>query len=141
MTKLEILFAIINIVAIVIIGIFQIKINHKLTKLEGVVAINAEPNGNKITIRNVGKVNLYLHKFETLGNNHSFKKPRLIALNSWYWIPFPNLSAFTSNESEFKLYLTDEFNKKYIFTGGIQKQDEETATIWSHKLEPIKWKI
>jgi len=141
MTNLELLFAILNLLAIGIIGFFQIKINYKLTELQGVVAINAEPNGNTIRIVNVGKVNLYIHKFETIGNNHTFEKPRLIALNSWYWIPLPDLSTLKNNGCEFKLYLTDEFNKKYIFIGGIEKQKGGIATIWSHKLEFKRWEI
>lgn len=141
MGTLEIIFAILNLLLIGVIGYFQIKINFKLTELESTTAINAEPNEKTIKLVNVGKVNLYLHKFETFGNNHTFKSPRMIALNSWYWIPSPDLTSLKGSECEFKLYLTNDFNKKYIFTGGMEKQSDGTATIWSNKLEPKNWEI
>lgn len=138
MTNFEIVFASLNLLLILVIGFFQIKINHRLTELEGVVAVNAEPNGDTIKIVNVGKVNLYLHKFEMFGNNHTFANARLIALNSWYWIPAPKIQEFPTAETEFKLYLTDESSKKYIFTGGICKAD---GSMWGYRLESKKWEI
>ncbi|MDD3144630.1 MAG: hypothetical protein PHV23_00805 [Candidatus Gracilibacteria bacterium] len=136
MSKIEIILAIFNLILIGVIGYFQIKINNNLHKLQKSVAINIEPNIDSLKLVNVGKINLYIHKFETYGNNHKFTKPRLIAIKSFYWIPAPDLSNFNDKESEIKVYIEDEFNEKYILTGFIVK---DLGSVYTTKLEKRKW--
>ncbi|TSC84728.1 MAG: hypothetical protein G01um101413_112 [Parcubacteria group bacterium Gr01-1014_13] len=104
-------------ISAIVIGAFQISINNRLKNLQDVVAIFAVPDDGAIQIHNVGKVNLYLHKFELPGKVHNFERPRLLPAgtgNSAYnWVPLPT-GLKDGEEFDFKLYLTDNFNNKWI---------------------------
>jgi len=136
-------------------GVWQIKINTRLKSLQDYVAIAAvpEPKEGKIKLLNTGKVNLYLWGFDMLGNNQRFQKPRLITAGTgdtaYYWIdPPPNIDKIGSfpYEFKFKLYLEDDFKKKWISEHGgqaekikIDGKDAVKIIIWSHKTYKKKW--
>ena len=108
------------------IGLKQNEINERLRTLQDYVAVTAVPDAsnNKIKLINTGRTNLYLWGFDMLGNNQRLKKPRLITAGTmeaaYYWIdpPQPPDSSKGKFEFEFKLYLTDEFNTKWISEHG-----------------------
>ena len=138
-----------------IFGVLQIKINLRLKSLQDYVAISAVPESkeSKIKLLNTGKVNLYLWGFDMPDNNQRLGKPRLITAGtgntSYYWIDPPsNLDKITSfpYDFEFRLYLEDDFGKKWISEHGgraerIKINNKETIkiTVWSHKTYKKKW--
>jgi|GEM_PF-904212 len=140
------------------IGLKQNEINNRLLKLQDYVAIAAvpNPNANVINLINTGKINLYLWGFDMPGNNQRLKKPRLISSgtndSAYYWVnPPPTLETITTTqEFDFKLYLTDEFNNKWISEHGgeaipsesIQNGKKEKVVIikvWSYKTYQSNW--
>ena len=81
-------------------------------------------------------------------------KPRLITAGtadaSYYWIDPPS-DLTDKEEFEFKLYLEDDFGKKWISENGGRAQEGELEKdgkkekgliiiIWSHKTFRSKWK-
>lgn len=143
MNELSIVVSGLNIIAIVFVGYFQYKMQKKLLELEKSVVLNAEPTNNGvISLRNCGKVNLYIKSFHLLDKNSNFEKERLIAINSWYWIPTPNINnMILGKEYVLTLYLYDEYRNKYIFTGGVERQSNQKIIIWSHKIQKKNWII
>ncbi|MDR3510005.1 MAG: hypothetical protein P4L73_00085 [Caulobacteraceae bacterium] len=104
------------------IGARQNEINGRLQQLQDFVAISVTPGDSQILLKNTGKVNLYLWGFYFPGNHHKFNRPRLIAAGSpdsaFYWLPAPSINAIHGTEFELKLYLTDEFDHKWIADAG-----------------------
>lgn len=141
----------------VVIGWYQIKINSRLASIEDYVSIAASPDGDKIKLLNTGKINIYLWGFDMQGNIQRFNKPRLIAANtldaSYYWIdPPPDLESLDGKEFEFKLYLQDEFDKKWVSEAGgninkIQQKKGDTnpptyqIVVWSYKTYQQDWNL
>lgn len=155
--KSQIALAAITLVVAVVIGWYQIKINSRLASLEDYVSIAVTPVGDKIKLLNTGKINLYLWGFDTPGNNQRLTKSRLISANtldaSYYWINLPpDLESLDGKEFEFKLYLTDEFNKKWIAEAGgsvnkLQQKKGDTnpptyqIVVWSYKTYQYDWAL
>jgi|WetSurSiteA1Bulk_404760.scaffolds.fasta_scaffold66477_2 hypothetical protein len=152
-------------------AIWQIKINERLKKLEDYVALSAIPNvtsqGNyEVRFHNVGKINLYLHKYEIGTVTFNYTKPRLLpAKTEGMFFSLPILNYTVGQETEFKLYLTDEFGLKYLSTGGLIinpiqtiMQNQQTQVVpavtpptmvtvpggiraWSYKTVKFKWEV
>jgi hypothetical protein len=149
---------------------FQFKINKRLRELQDYVAISIIPSTNEgvfqLQLRNVGRSNIYLHKYEVGNLNDSYEKPRLISCGpeTFFIINVPpNLNV----EMPVKFYVTDEFGKKYLSTGAViidaqpvaisipqnvgvaqlQTGVPQQVTIqgkpraWSYKTEPYDWVI
>lgn len=114
--------------------------------------------GGKINLLNVGKSNLYLWGFDIPENNQRFAKPRLISAGTsdaaYYWIDPPtNLNKIDVGkkyEFSIKLYLTDEFNQKWISEhGGEAEATTSTQNndliktvvvkIWSYNTSKMEW--
>ena len=104
----------------------QTQINKRMKELQDYVAISIIPITNspgnyELQIMNVGKVNTYLKKFEVgqVSNTFPEEKKRLISVggNPFYRIPITNFQM--GQEMGIKLYLLDEFNNKYVSTGGV----------------------
>lgn len=138
------------------VGLKQNEINNHLLRLQDYVAIAATPGDGVIKLINTGKSNLYLWGFDMPGNNQRFKRPRLISAGtndaSYYWLnPPPNVTTITTSQDfEFKLYLTDEFDNKWISEHGgeatptevTQNGKKEKATlikVWSYKTYQYNW--
>ncbi len=149
----------------------QTKINKRLQDLEDYVAVSIAPGlANNLLVMNVGKINLYLHKYEVGSETDNFSEPLLIpaGTNSYFQIPV----KFWKNgeKNKVKLYLTDEFSEKYLSRGeviiesfparpiqsniqGVQQFDTNPMQImtnqsnlismraWSYKTNKYNWEI
>jgi len=115
-----------------VFGIWQIKINERLKKLQDFVAISISPNmkPHGIVIMNVGKLNLYLKKAEIGSLVHDYAKPRLISIGKdpFYRINFSlqNMLSNLNQEIPVKLYFIDETEQKYLSTGSVIIEGEIT---------------
>lgn len=133
---------------------WQIVINRRLKSLQDYVSVAAvpDPENGKVKLLNTGKVNLYLWGFDMQENKQRFDKPRLMTAGtgdiSYYWIDPPSNLHQTSipNEFEFKLYLEDDFGKKWVSEHGgqadkskINNVDVIKIIVWSHKTYKKKW--
>lgn len=82
---------------------------------------------------NVGRVNLYLKKYEIGGRTKNFDKPLLIAAgagdNSFLQITMPDFNFNRNIEYDIKLYLIDDFGERYLSTGGLIIEDVDVETI------------
>lgn len=140
-------------ISAVVIGRYQININSRLKDLQDVVAIYARPGKGVIEILNVGKVNLYIHKFELPGNVQNFDRPRLLPAgavgDALYWIP-PPTSLKDGEQFDLKLYLTDDFKNKWIAEMGgkmtivssvVNGKEEKLPSfiIWSYRTYKKDW--
>jgi hypothetical protein len=105
-----------------IIGVKANSINDRLRILQDYVAIAVVPDTSTIKLLNVGKTNLYLWGFDMVGNTHHFDRPRLIPAgtndSAYYYIGTPNITQVKDNKFDFKLYLTDQFENKWITNAG-----------------------
>lgn len=106
--------------AIAVFAFFQWKINARLKKLEDYVAVSIVPMGAgdlRLQILNVGKINLYLQKYEIGTDHESFAKPMLIPAgsNSFLLVAIKNYNL--GQNLDITLYLIDELGEKFISTG------------------------
>jgi hypothetical protein len=102
----------------------QYKINDRLRKLEDYVATSIVPDPQgKLALQfvNVGKVNLYLKKYEIGNLVVTFNKEVLLVCGTGNPNFFVNLPAtfIAGMEMPVKLYLSDEFGQKYISEGAV----------------------
>jgi hypothetical protein len=117
---------------------------------------------------NVGRVNLYIHKWEAGSLSNTYVKPLLIPTEAKSSIII-NFQTPLLGQHLLKIYLTDEKDQKYLSTGEIviepialqlplaatapQVQQEPPATpqisgnittqmrAWSYKTEKYNWMI
>lgn len=114
-------------------GWSQNQINRRMRALSDYVAINivgfivqdagsAQPRP-MIQVKNVGKLNVYLHKYEIGNATETYQQARLIDcggdVSFTIGVPF-RADQFGAHELPVKLYLTDEFGIKYLYTGSIE---------------------
>jgi hypothetical protein len=112
------------------------------------VAISIVPGSQDAPIKllNTGKINLYIHGFTINETTKIFDRGRLIAPgavdSAYYWLPAGNIPK--SGLFYVKIYLTDEYGKKYMTLG--QGQSDQTAadgkilvTFWTFRTEKYKW--
>ena len=112
----------------IVFGIWQIKINLRLKKIQESVALSIVPGiGLSLHLMNVGGMNLYLRKYEIGSKTENFEKPLLIASgtgnNSFLQIITPDFER--SKTYDIKLYLVDEFKEKYLSSGQFIIEDIE----------------
>lgn len=166
----SLLLQIVTAIAAAIFVIWQIKINERMKKLQDYVAISVVPMGpgnSSIKVMNVGKINLYLKRYEIGTNTETFTNTLLIPAGTG---ENSNLRITPKNLQEvmqMKFYLIDELGEKYIFSGQIiidqltvpilqrsVPQEGGTAApqsvpsvavsdfkIWSFKTEKYNWMI
>jgi hypothetical protein len=141
------------------VGLKQNEINDRLRILQDYVAVSAVPGpSGTIKLINAGKMNIYLWGFDMPGNNPRFQKPRLIPAgtmeSAWYWInpPVPPDSTKGKYKFDFKLYLSDEYNNKWVSEHGgevertaLKEKGKQTAiyelTMWSYKTYRFEWSL
>lgn len=137
------------------IGKKQNEISDRLLRLQDYVSISVSPQNNTIALWNTGKANLYMWGFDMPNNNQRFDKPRLISTSEVanYWIPIPNLGKVsTTTNFEFKLYLTDEHDNKWLSEHGgevspikMEKDGDEISglvvKVWSYKTYKRDWQL
>ncbi|MEK7194752.1 MAG: hypothetical protein AAB667_00635 [Patescibacteria group bacterium] len=139
----------ITVVAASVFAVWQIFINRRLKKLNDFVAVAIVPNpeGANIKLLNTGKVNLYIHGFEINGTAKLFDKGRLLSAASldsaYYWLPTDNVPH--SGTFAIKVWLTDEFDKKYVTLGqgeSIKRDgDKIEVRLWTFKTHKEKWEF
>lgn len=162
----NLIIPLLTILAALYFGWCQITINRRLKNLQDFVGVSLIPgkeyieeikNGEvkKIGINfyfkflNVGKINIYLHKVEIISKKSGIpvsdgdilNPPRLLPVGTldsgFYWYPIPNNLP---NEFNIKLFLTDEFGKKWISEHGGGSENNR-VTMWSYKTYKKKWSI
>lgn len=164
-------------------GWSQNEINKRMRALSDYVAVNIvgfilrdDATGQPrpmVQIKNVGKLNLYLHKYEIGGATETYKQARLIDCSGdiFFSAAVPiTMGQLGMQELPVKLYLTDEFDVKYLYQGAIEtrqsvqsvqnqlpvisgtpQQDQAAQQFvlqagmgiraWSYKTEKFDWKI
>ena len=148
----------------------QTQINKRMKDLADYVAISISPAGTwQVQILNVGRSNLYLHKWEIGSQNETFVKPLLMPVEGKSQILI-SMPPDQMGQKLAKFYLTDEVGEKYLATGEVvveptsvqvpnaittplnQNQSQETITMnnvpiqigfrmraWSYKTEKMNW--
>ena len=97
----------------------QTQINKRMQELADYVAISIAPAPNfQLQIMNVGRVNLYLHKWETGSLSETFVKPLLLPAESRANILISFQPAQIGQHLA-KFYITDEKGKKYLSEGEV----------------------
>jgi len=155
-------------VGAVIFGTKQYQINKRMKELADYVAVSIYPSmQGQLHITNVGRSNLYLHKWEVGPLNETFVRPWLLPIEkkSEIIITIPPLIG----QHFAKFYLTDEKGQRYISTGEVavesiisqspvstapvQTQDggvqggtqsiniQVKMRAWSYKTEKCNWMI
>ncbi len=150
-----------TLVIAIVIGYWQYTINKRLVTLQDYVAIAAVPGSDgKIALLNTGGTNIYLYKIDLPGSIESYdftSKPRLLAAKTlekaYYWID-PPININQNEGFDFKIYLKDEFNNKWISEHGgkcIEKtitnnqdgtqQVKFTFKVWSYRTKKYAWRL
>jgi len=130
-----------------IVLMYQYRNNKRQLLLQDYVAISFVPGGEVITVLNTGAVNVYIHAFFINETKTAFSKARMIPAKamdqSSYWIPLDN--SVPIGEFKIRLYLEDEFNRKYIAEGGGESSrinaNEISARVWTYKISPCNWSL
>ncbi len=110
----------------------QHEINRRLKDIQDFVAVSIlgffAENEPKLQIKNVGRINLYLHKWEIGGSGEIYKKPRLLGCSPdlSFMVPVPNQP---STEMSVKIYLTDEYGQRYVSEGSVIIQSRMSSSI------------
>lgn len=89
-----------------------------MQELSDYVAISIIPQGNKLQIMNVGRVNLYIHKWEIGSVTETYVKPILIPIDAKSSVLI-SLQPPQPGQHLAKIYLTDDSEKKYLATGEV----------------------
>jgi len=108
-----------TIIAASVFALWQVLINKRLKELQDYVAISIIPKQDfQLQIMNVGKINLYVHKWDIGTFTETFSRAILIpaAAPSFLLI---SLSSPPMGQHPVKIYLTDESGKKYLSTGEV----------------------
>ena len=146
--KASVLIQILTLIIAAYIGVLQNNINARQVSLSDFVAIAASPDasGQKITLLNTGKSNLYMSKIEIGGETYSYARPRLLATgtleSSYYWVN-PPASLPLDKDFELKIYVTDEFGTTWLSEHAGQVHENATKNrvlnMWSYRTEKKAW--
>jgi hypothetical protein len=102
-----------------VFGWKQYQINKRMQELADYVAISIIPLANfQLQIMNVGRANLYIHKWELGYLSETYVKPLLVPTEAKSSIII-NLQPPLMGQHLLKIYLTDEGGKKYLSTGEV----------------------
>lgn len=102
-----------------IFGWKQFQINKRMQELADYVAVSIVPLENfSLQIINVGRVNLYIHKWEASSLANTYVKPLLVPTEAKSSIII-NFQPPPLGQHLLKIYLTDEKDQKYLATGEI----------------------
>ncbi len=112
-------------------GYLQYKINNRLKELQDYVGISIIPLKDlKLQITNVGRTNLYLHRWEVGENSDTFDKPILISAEGRTNLII-TLHPYIINRKMAKFYLTDESNRKFLSEGAVILEPLQSTPILS----------
>jgi len=117
-------------VGAVYFGYAQYQINKRLKDIQDFVALSivlfVVENSPKIQIKNVGRINLYLHRWEIGGHNETYQHARLLGVGPElsFIVAVPD-SYLVGVEMPVKLYLTDEYGQKYLSTGVVALDQQQ----------------
>lgn len=94
-------------------------INRRLKELQDYVGLSIVPLNNlNLQITNVGRTNLYLHKWEVGENTNNFEEPILISAEGKTNLIIA-LTPQNIGKKRAKFYLTDESRKKFLSEGEV----------------------
>ena len=115
----SIILQILTAVGLIYFALRQTQINKRMQELADYVALSISPaQGFQLQVINVGRVNLYLHKWEIGSMNETFVKPLLLPAEGkskiLITIQPPQIGQHLA-----KFYLTDEADQKYLSTGEV----------------------
>jgi hypothetical protein len=96
----------------------QTQINKRMQELSDYVALFIVPQGRTLQMRNVGRVNLYMHKWEIGSLTTTYVRPVLLPADNTCQFGITLPENFTGQHL-IKIYLTDESNEKYISSGEV----------------------
>ena len=98
----------------------QTQINKRMQELSDYVALSIMPavSGFSIEILNVGRANLYIHKWQIGSLSETYVKPLLLPTEAKSKISI-NYPPQQVGQHVAKLYLTDETDQKFISTGEV----------------------
>lgn len=106
-------------VAAGIFAYYQYKINLRLKELQDYVGLSIIPLPNlQLRITNVGRTNLYLHRWEVGENSQTFLEPILISAESRSDVVI-TLNPISLGQKRAKFYLTDESREKFLSEGVV----------------------
>lgn len=116
----------------------QWRINSRMKQLQDYVAVatrfgSVVGTDGQIEITNIGKINLYLYKYEIVGETKEFDDGNLIAVGNGiapYGIEITNINGFEPDKlHELKLYLKDSGGKKYISKHTLMRKQVPTGNL------------
>lgn len=96
----------------------QTQINKRMQELADYVAVSIVPKGMVLQIMNVGRVNLYIHKWEIGSATETYVRPLLIPTDAKSSVIIA-LQPPQFGQHLAKIYLTDDSNRKYLSTGEV----------------------
>jgi hypothetical protein len=106
-------------VGAILFGWKQYQINKRTQELADYVAISIVPHPNfMLQVMNVGRSNLYLHKWEIGFMNNTYVRPILLPTEARSKINI-TIQPPQIGQHLAKFYLVDEKNQKYISTGEV----------------------
>ena len=118
---LAVLFQVLTAGGLIYFAWRQTQINKRMQELADYVAVSLipDPNGQlQLQIMNVGRSNLYLHKWEVGSISETLVKPWLLPTESKSKIII-GIQPPQIGQHLAKFYLTDENNQKYLSTGEV----------------------
>ena len=145
---------VLTVIAASAFAFLQYRINNRLKKLQDYVAVNIVPLATPLSLQviNVGKINVYLQKYEIGSNKESFAKPMLIPSGSNSFLLLPIKAYNVGLKMDVTLCLIDELGEKFISTGEvvveqiqIQQKIQQSADSTSpssqtiNALQPSAW--
>jgi hypothetical protein len=114
----SLLFQIITAFGIIYFAWRQKQINKRMQELSDYVAVTIAPDNFSLKIMNVGRVNLYLHKWEVGLLGETFVKPLLLPIDGRSQINISIPPTFLGQHLA-KFYITAEEGEKYLATGEV----------------------
>ena len=109
----------------------QNSINNRLKELQDYVGLSIVPLSNlRLQTTNVGRTNLYLHKWEVGENVGNFDEPILISAEGKTSLII-TLMPNSLGKKRAKFYLTDESKKKFLSEGEVILQAISSTPIVS----------
>lgn len=102
-------------------GWSQDQINRRMRALADYVGLSIAPipNSPALQVTNVGRINLYLHKWEVGSHTETYPEPTLIAAESRTNLVIALNPPPNPGRHKAKFYLTDEIGEKYIGYGEV----------------------
>ncbi len=114
----SLLFQVVTAFGLIYFAWRQKQINQRMQELSDYVAVTIAPDNFSLKIMNVGRVNLYLHKWEVGLLGETFVRPLLLPIDGRSQINVSIPPTFLGQHLV-KFYVTAEEGEKYLATGEV----------------------